>query len=63
MTKRTYTCDACGRTDESEWDEADALAESVRLFGAAIPEDQRSVVCDDCFKAMQAQGIIPPTLH
>lgn len=49
--KEFYTCAACGNTYEKLRSDAEAEAESVELFGAIDEEDKR-VVCDDCFIKM-----------
>jgi DNA-directed RNA polymerase subunit RPC12/RpoP len=49
-----YTCGDCGETFESAWSEEEALAEMHRDFGD-LAQDDRVVVCDDCYQAMEAK--------
>lgn len=44
----TFVCDECGRTFP-KGDDAEALAEMKETFGD-VPEKDRAVVCDDCYK-------------
>ena len=48
---REYTCAACHQTYEKTWSDAEAMQESVELFGV-WPAEELEVVCDDCFKKM-----------
>ncbi len=50
-----YRCDACGGVFSHGWSDEEALAESAALFGNLRPED-RSCVCDDCFKIICPSG-------
>lgn len=50
---RTYTCDRCGGTFETDRSDEDAMEEALRLFGE-IPPDQIAVVCTDCHRRMMA---------
>jgi len=49
-----FMCARCGEEFESDWSEEEALEEKNRLFGA-VPIEQCSVVCDDCFKIIMRQ--------
>lgn len=59
-----FFCAGCGcqfETDRENWSDELALAEMKGTYGD-IPEDQREVVCDDCYaKCMgllaQQQGV------
>lgn len=48
-----FTCDLCHETHdiEKDWTEEDKLKEMEENFGN-LPEEERSVVCDDCYKKM-----------
>lgn len=56
---KLYTCENCGGdcgTFESEdraWSDADAEAEARALFGN-LPESERTVLCDDCYRRFKA---------
>lgn len=56
-TPETFTCDRCHQTFDKGWSDAEAEAEAVEQFGeyAKLP---RAVVCDDCYRKMNAE--IPP---
>lgn len=58
----TYVCENCGGTFESDWGEDEALAETSQLFGFLPVEDDRAVICDDCFKQFRVwaekQGLV-----
>ena len=41
----------CGGVFEKAWTDEEALAESKSNFGE-IPQEERAVVCDDCFNKM-----------
>lgn len=56
LVARCCTCARCGDTFPSAWTEEEALAEMRSNFGD-VPEDQRVVVCDDCYQFMTS--IIP----
>jgi hypothetical protein len=48
---RFFTCEGCGErfeTDRERWSDAHAMAEMEGTYGH-IPEDQRCIVCDDCY--------------
>ena len=47
----TYECAMCGGTIEEVTPEADMLEEMRGHFGE-VPESERVIVCDDCYKAM-----------
>lgn len=50
-----YTCAACEKTycriSNEDWNEEKILTEMKHNFGD-IPEDQRTIVCDDCYKIL-----------
>jgi nitrate/TMAO reductase-like tetraheme cytochrome c subunit len=48
----TFTCDACHRTFPKDISDEEAMAEATAIFGE-IPPEERAVVCDDCWKALQ----------
>jgi DNA-directed RNA polymerase subunit RPC12/RpoP len=49
VVSTTYTCDECGGTFKRDWSDEEALEESRILFGD-IPEEERAIVCDMCYK-------------
>lgn len=53
----TYTCSACGGKFESGWsdDEADAEAADTFMVPNAHLNPNMRIVCDDCYKRMNAQ--------
>ena len=59
---RSYTCAACGETYESDRKAGEAEAETLRLWGR-IPESQKMVICDDCFRRGMSQDIAVATLE
>lgn len=48
-----FKCVQCNGTFEKAWTDEEAMAEAEENFGE-IPDDQREVVCDDCFEKMTA---------
>ena len=52
----TFVCAACHGTFPKGWSDEEALAESVDVFGVALPAEDQAVVCDDCYKQMMAWG-------
>jgi hypothetical protein len=52
----TFHCEACGKDFLKQRSDAEALAESDRLFGTKSQKWQKwAVVCDDCFKKVMLQ--------
>lgn len=49
MKKNEYKCDSCKGVFEKAWSDEEALAEMERDF-PSLPEEERAVVCDDCYK-------------
>lgn len=53
---RWFTCHGCGGTfevDRENWSDEQALEEMRQTYGH-FPEEERRVVCDDCYaKCMQ----------
>ena len=49
MIEDTYTCSTCGGTFAKEITDEESIRESEKIFGP-IPEEDRRIVCDDCFK-------------
>ncbi len=47
----TFECVVCGGVFEKGWTEEEALSELSETF-PGIPQDECSVVCDDCYKRM-----------
>lgn len=56
LTWQTYTCESCAQTFDKATPDEKVNAEAKALFGveAASERDDMAIVCDDCFKAMQA---------
>ena len=53
----TLTCELCGLVFQSDWSEAEAKAEAVKVFGGPIPEGADATVCEDCYlKVMVKAG-------
>lgn len=50
----TYTCEACGGTFTSGWDDDAAQAESVQQFGVRGDAPFMACVCDDCYQELLA---------
>ena len=50
----TFTCDNCGRTFETDWTDEEAKAEYEAAFGKPFDPETAVVVCDDCFKRLNA---------
>lgn len=46
---RVFTCDACGRTFESDRDDDEARSEGIALWGQ---RNDMAVVCEECFFAI-----------
>lgn len=52
MSERSFICAECGKTFQSDWDKAEAIAEYERDFGHLGPTAV-TVVCDDCYQRFQ----------
>lgn len=50
----TYICAICKGEFLKTWIDEEALAEMRSYFGE-VPEAQRSIVCNDCFRKVQPQ--------
>jgi hypothetical protein len=50
-----YTCTMCRTECESQWSEAEAIAEKERDFGS-VPLDQCDIVCDLCYQQISPQN-------
>ncbi len=48
-----YACAHCGETYKKGWSEKEATAEAKANWGD-LPDDDKAVVCDDCFKKFMA---------
>jgi hypothetical protein len=55
LGEKVVTCERCGGEFETDWSDAEALAESQALFGKKPPEDL-ALVCDDCWKLLGFEG-------
>jgi hypothetical protein len=54
----TYECAVCHGVFEKGWTDEEANAEAAAIFGAAPPEDERDVVCDDCWVKLVNGGFL-----
>lgn len=45
----TFTCEECGDTFTADWNDADAVEETRRLFGDKAAEEDCAIVCGTCF--------------
>lgn len=55
MKKREFTCDHCKETYEAGWSQEEAAAEEKEAFGFNATDEDRVVLCTDCYKlAMKA---------
>jgi DNA-directed RNA polymerase subunit RPC12/RpoP len=50
MTQKQYICANCRKTFIEGWSDEEAAQEARILFGTEIPIEERSVICDDCYK-------------
>lgn len=55
MSDDEYRCDACGETFTKGRSEEQQLADMKTNFGD-LPEEDRAVVCDDCFREIMPPG-------
>lgn len=51
-----FRCAVCGNVYEKAWSDEEAMKESRELWGE-IPEEEREVVCDDCFHNRSAKDV------
>ena len=49
MKKNEYKCDMCKDIFKETWSNEEALEEMKDIFGT-VPEEERAIVCDDCYK-------------
>jgi hypothetical protein len=49
MKDNEYQCDACNGIFEKGWTDEEADQECRKNFGE-IPENEKAVICDDCYK-------------
>ena len=48
---QTFTCEICGNTYDTEKTDEQAMMEyHAALQKQQLPDDERAVICDDCFK-------------
>ena len=52
MKKNEYQCAKCRGIYEKGWTDEEALEEQESIFGK-IPEQEKAVICDDCFNEMK----------
>jgi hypothetical protein len=50
-----YTCSMCKGVCESQWTEAEAIAEKNRDFGN-VPLEECDIVCDDCYQQISPKN-------
>lgn len=50
-----YTCAMCEGEFESQWTEAEAVAEKERDFGS-VPLEECDQVCDDCYQEINPKN-------
>jgi hypothetical protein len=58
MTGKIFTCSICGKTQvrhDDNWYDEKALEEARKHLGS-LPEDQRLMVCDECWKEILEAG-------
>ena len=60
-----FTCSRCGGTFTRGWSEAEARAESLRLWDRPYDAPDMVIVCDDCHRAFMAwmRRHYPEALH
>ncbi len=51
MKNNEYQCAACNNIYEKGWSDEEQEKEMLEYFGN-IPEEERRVICDDCFNFM-----------
>ena len=49
--KDFFTCEECNNRFRKAWSDEEMLEESARLF-PMLQENERAVVCDDCFNIL-----------
>ena len=49
---RTVTCDACGKTFDSQWSEEERDTEAVKNFGESIQSRRCSTLCNECYERL-----------
>lgn len=54
MTGRPYVCGGCGGEFLTTVSDEAAAAEAEQLFGKPVPEEDREVLCDDCYRKFVA---------
>lgn len=60
MNANEFRCEACGEVFPKAWSDEEAEAECAENF-PGLPESERAVVCDDCFKKMtRLKPLTPP---
>jgi len=50
----TFTCEMCNKTYEKGWSEEESTKEMRESWGD-LPQEHRSVVCDDCFQKIDPE--------
>jgi hypothetical protein len=63
LRETEFRCDQCAGVfpKSPERTHEDCLAEEAASFGECAPEEDRAVVCDDCFAAFMIWFENPPT--
>lgn len=48
---RSFVCENCQRTFQTEATDEEATAEAEGVFGLIVRQAEMSVLCDDCYQA------------
>jgi len=56
LKENEYICAVCFHTYEKGWSDEDNLAEMRKIWGK-IPEKEKAVICDDCYKKRTPEEI------
>ena len=56
MEENEYRCASCRNIYEKGWSDKEARKEMQEIWGE-VPEQQRAVICDDCFNRRTPQEI------
>jgi len=54
MEKNQYQCVNCGGIFLKGWSDEKAKEEMLAMWGD-LPEEEKAVICDDCFKKMHPE--------
>lgn len=56
VRENEYQCALCEELFTKTWDDQEAMAETVKIFGP-VPQDQCEIVCDNCFRKVMPQPL------